>query len=571
MHEPAGRDGRLLASLVMLLAAVTLAACAARYLPSPLRFDEAEWPPQAEGILRHGVPMLEYAEDRRLFPTAYFGYDAHYGMWHPPLYQYSLAGVLAVCGDGNVAVRSLSLAWSALAVWLAWLVVMQRAPARDLGLRVLPIGVAALCPLVIHGSFFLDIDNTSLCAAVFFMAWLHVTLAADRPWRRRAWLALAFAFALWSKLTTPLLMLAAIGTDLTSRRRFRQAVIETLAIGVGGAVLFAAGYWLYCAALDYPAGFMFDVVYRAGRSHHIASVHPLARAALALRWNLVWVSPPLLAAFVWVVALRARRYVREPGSEPADVVMIFAGLTLAAYSAIGAMGKYTVPAAVGMAMVVGAEAARVLESLRWRGRALIAAAAGALAILHVWILRPLTVRPAAAATPDSLAGMFADPRVLPLAAAVAAGVIVVSVVARQMRTSVPGSAVLAALLLWLVAANPASELRVAASRYDRSPLRPFEETGFAAVVAFVNEHARPDDRLLCPKDVGYYFRGRFIAFDPGGAGEGPEGPLAAARANGVRFVVDSTLYPVVPARHIEAAGFARRVTMGDFAVYERRD
>src|SRR5690242_21278329 len=73
-------------------AALVFAANAARYLPSPLRFDETEFARQAGGILKHGTPFLYYPEDSRVRTRPFFNYtSAYYGMWHPPVYLYSLA------------------------------------------------------------------------------------------------------------------------------------------------------------------------------------------------------------------------------------------------------------------------------------------------------------------------------------------------------------------------------------------------------------------------------------------------------------------------------------------------
>jgi hypothetical protein len=457
-----------------------------------------------------------------------------------------------------------------MAVWLAWLVVSRGAAApRAAPSRWLPFAVAGLCPLVLHGSFFLDIDNTTLCAAVLLMAWLHAVLPVERPWQRRAVLGAAFALALWSKLATAPFMLTAIAIELAARGRVRQAVGDAVVVGAIGATLFAASYGLYCWALEYPARFMFDVTY-LGKSDQYLLLPPLARMAQALRWNVVWISPPLMAAFAVVLVVRVRRRALGPGSEPADVLIIFALITLCAYTLAGVMGKYTAPAAVCMAVVVGAETARALRSLLVQNRAGVAAATGVLAGLHVFAIAPLTVRPARVETPTTIAAMIADPRLLQLVVAVAAGIAFTALAIRWMRSIHPGGRILAALLLWLAAANAPAELRVAAAPFDRSPLRPFEDRGFPEAVAFLNEHAGPGDRILCPKDVGYAYKGRYYALEPTGPGWTLGQQLAPARAGDVRFVVDSTMYPLVPdPQRIEQAGFARTATIGDYAVYER--
>ncbi len=87
-----------------------------------MRFDETEWPPQAIGILKHGVPKLLYSEESVRWATSnmYYGFDAHYGMWHPPTYLYSVAVTAQLFGTGTVAMRATSLAWLLLSLVVAW-------------------------------------------------------------------------------------------------------------------------------------------------------------------------------------------------------------------------------------------------------------------------------------------------------------------------------------------------------------------------------------------------------------------------------------------------------------------
>ena len=49
---------------------------------------------QASAILVHGVPRLSFAEDRMQHLGSYYGYGAYYGMWHPPVYLYTLAAAV---------------------------------------------------------------------------------------------------------------------------------------------------------------------------------------------------------------------------------------------------------------------------------------------------------------------------------------------------------------------------------------------------------------------------------------------------------------------------------------------
>src|SRR5260370_30159653 len=142
-----------------------------------MRFDETEWPPQAIGILKHGVPKLLYSEESVRWATSsmYYGFDAHYGMWHPPTYLYSLAVTAQLFGTGTVAMRATSLAWLLLSLVVVWqitgLLLGQEAP---LLVRAVPIALILMTPLLMQGGLYLDIDTTSLLLALLPLIWLYL-------------------------------------------------------------------------------------------------------------------------------------------------------------------------------------------------------------------------------------------------------------------------------------------------------------------------------------------------------------------------------------------------------------
>lgn len=564
--------GRVAAWCLVALAAITFALAAARYLPSPLRFDESEWVPQAHGILRHGTPMLTYAEDQRLFARPYYGYDAHYGMWHPPLFAYSLAVAIAAFGDGNVAVRLVPLAWGLLALWLAWRTARSALPEDPL-LRAIPAAVAVLSPLVLEGLFYVDIDNSSLAAAVFALVAVHVHMVPSSPTRRCIVLGVLFALALWSKLTTPALMLAAIAADTWLRQGFIRALGQAVTIALIGAGLFAATYLAYCRVLDYPASFMFDATYLGKRGMY-SSLPPFGPLLHSTWWNVVWVSPPLALAGAWTIVRRVRRYLRERVVEDTDVLLAFAVITFTEYTIAGAlMGKYTVPAAMAIAIVVGVEGARGLADLRVTRAVPLLMVAAALAALHLVIVPPIVVRPpdAFAAAGAGLAAGAANPRSLYLLVAVAAGLLACAIWQRTFTAGATASRTILAMMLWLAAVNPIAQARVVLSSADRSPLRPFEEYGFGDAVRWLREHAAPDAVVICPKDIGLRFGGRYYAIEPY-AGEWRDVLVDTLRRADVRFVVDSNTYPSLRDRRpLEEAGFAPVAAAGDFVIYGRAE
>jgi hypothetical protein len=253
---------RVLVVACYLLAGATFALTVSRYLNSPLRFDEVEWPVQAEGIVRHGVPKVLYSEERRLYVQPYYGYDAHYSMWHPPVYLYSLAASAALFGTGNIPMRAVGLAWFGLSLWLALRIAghLSEAASRPLQRGIL-LALILLTPLLAEGSLYLDIDNTSLAASLLLFSWFFLRSSEEPSSKRLVVLSVLFMLCLWSKLTTPFILLGSLVAYYWMNRRFKQGIYYVLFIGGFGIVLFGLTYWIYCRVLQYPAWFMFDVTY----------------------------------------------------------------------------------------------------------------------------------------------------------------------------------------------------------------------------------------------------------------------------------------------------------------------
>ncbi len=556
---------RPLATALLALAVLTLGAAAVRYLNSPLRFDESEWAPQAEGILRHGVPKVLYSEDSTIWTEGYRTFDAHYGMWHPPVYLYSLAVSIGTFGRADWSVRLVSAAWMAASACLLWLI-LAFGDGRDRPwlLRALPLSIVFLTPLAIEGTFYVDIDNSSLAAAMFLMAYVHLRLDSAHPLRRALWLAAVTAFALWSKLTTPVVMAAAIVLHRWWQRGFRGALLDMAAM-IGAVLIFAGTYWAYCAALNYPLRFMIDFSYLGKRSVY-TSVHSLRDVLQSVRWNIVWISPAVTLAVLTAIVLRVQRLVRTRQTEPPDLLFIFGAMALGPYVAFGVMGKYTVPAALALAAAAGYEIAGAIADARIeRARSLFGIAV-ALAALHVWI-GPLQLRP----TSVNLAGMtlaqaLADPRNGYLLLSGVSGVLAALLAMRAGARPSRAANWAIGLLIYIAAANAAGEFRLVTARADRSPLRPFVDTGFRDVVAYLNEAAGTEDVILAPKDIGYYFHGRHYR-----AEIASRDLRELTFSPYVRFVVDSRVYPLLPDwTAIERAGFARVRSVGDYEVFERQ-
>ncbi len=319
-------------------AAVVLALTVVRYLDSPLRADEAEWPPQVHGVLLHGAPRLALDEDARLDWFASTPANEHLGMWHPPLYHYLLAAGVAVAGDHNWTYRGVNLLCLALSLLIAWRIVALTLPDASALVRAAPLSLALLSPLVSDASLFIDIDNSVLTTVMLLFAWRFLVESRRAPSFPGALRRLAplFALALAAKLTTPFVLLGACGVyALLGPRKVRGAA-AVAAVGVAGVAIFAAAYWAYCRALSYPPEFMFDFSY-LGKHDLYGSAKNAGAVLFALRWNIVWLSPVLALAILAAVWQRIGAFLESRRREPEDLLFVFAAATFFLYVVVGAM------------------------------------------------------------------------------------------------------------------------------------------------------------------------------------------------------------------------------------------
>jgi glycosyltransferase involved in cell wall biosynthesis len=559
--------------VLLVLAAAGYACLVTRYLDRPLRFDETEWPVQAAGILHHGVPKVLYAEDKTIWLRPLLGFDAHYGMWHPPLYQYSLALGGLLLGWSDAALRGISLLWFLGSLFLAWKILGLLLP-RDTSplLRAVPLALIVFAPLVAEGSLHLDIDNTSLTFFLLLFAYVFLRAPLDASWRRCTALGLLLALALWCKLTSPFLVLGAAVLFLAVNRRWAGALrlaVVGIAVGLG---TFLATYFLYCALLDYPARFMFEYSYLHNRK--ITQPNALWPIVQSVRWHVVWLSPGIALLLLAGFCMRLRSALRERRVEPADFLLIASAAIFFFYVFWGGLfGKYTVPGAVLGLLGAAPPVAAALHGVRLERPRIYLVLCSALLLAHALLLPALQPRPpraAAASLPWKESVL--DPRNLVLLAALGSLALFYLLSRRLVSAPGAGAPVLAALVVYTALANPVNMLKVVLPDYDRSPYRPFFDRGFSRVVTALNAEYGADATIVCPKDVGYYFHGRHYPLETIGALQGLSAFHPIIEDGAVDAVVDDLKYPTLtdPALRQRLDAIATRVEREDFAIWRLR-
>lgn len=281
----------------------------------PYVIDEAVFPYVAQGILKNVAPFYYNGELR----------PADFGLWHPPLYDYLLAGFVGLFGFTPVAVRAFGVVCVLLSMVVLLQVLRRVMPAAPQGAYVLFSALVLLSPQVISGALIPDIDGSFGFLVVAIGLWL-ATIIRQTPLTVRV-TALTFAFAVLSVSTkftitgfiAAIIALAAVFSD-TDRWKKLASVIGAFVAGTAVALLllFAAG-----AIIGFDARLPFDYVLGS-----VASRTP-GRGGIAGAWGtmfegpgstVLWVGPFLiLAAVVAAIAVS----IRKPEGVDARLVVLF--------------------------------------------------------------------------------------------------------------------------------------------------------------------------------------------------------------------------------------------------------
>ncbi|HZS00966.1 MAG TPA: glycosyltransferase family 39 protein [Chloroflexota bacterium] len=305
---------------------------AAPQMRVPLFWDEVNFYWNGQAVAETGVP---YANAGFLGDRGAIGGQYQYGLWHPPLYLYTLGLAFWLFGASETTARGTGvvlMALTALAVYFLARLVIPR-PARDWG-ALLAVGILLVSPLTIQSALVLDIDGTVL--TLLLTAWALLYLRwEDAPRRRQPLvvvaLALAFAVTLWAKLTTPFFLLAVVLVYQIGRGRPLRGLAHLLGIGVIGAVLFLLTWDFACTWTGMPFDMPFGVTW--------AELHDAvgSEGDLSERFDtqalpiLAWVSPYLAALFVAATVARVATFARRRRLEPVDFVLGMGILVCAVY------------------------------------------------------------------------------------------------------------------------------------------------------------------------------------------------------------------------------------------------
>ena len=358
-------------SLLVAFAAVAVALVVALpQLGRPLVFDEIEFPLVAQGVLHHGVPLSLPGEDPFVRRNALegMGYPGHYGLWHPPLYVYMLAGAYKVAGVSVGVARGFGIFCGLVALGILWMwgrdIERRHAPASPIAMWA--VVLCALNPYFLQALLAIDIDNTLLMPVLLLFLWRWESASDNNrsiALPKLAVLCVLFALCLATKLTTPALVGGALGLMYIARRDWSR-VLELLGVGVGGVALFIIAWLAYVQVAHVPADFFLKFTFLNKTKYFLHGDSGVSRLNTSLRF-ILWSVPGFALLTAWAM-LRSVQ-LRDRARVAVQVLSMAAFSVAIAYTIWVPMihGKYkaiVIPvAAILIATVFRAE----MSTLRW--------------------------------------------------------------------------------------------------------------------------------------------------------------------------------------------------------------
>ena len=341
------RGGALWGSLAVILAFLVISV---PQWGQPYVIDEAVFPYVADGIVKNGAPFFYNGEFR----------PHDLGLWHPPLYDYLLAGQVRIWGMSPYAIRSFGAICVIASFFIATLALRRIAPQLKQYGYVVMAALFLLNPLVISDALVPDIDGTLGLFVVTLSIWLS-TVVAQVALSRRLILGL-FGFAVLAvstKFTIAAIvaLIIACSALIATQQRWIKLLWVVIAFAAGTAVslglLFALG-----AILKFDAYAPFEYLFGSlgsrapGRSGILGTFETLVVGPGS---NVVWIGPALVLSAVAALLILLMVKPAAVSRSLAGLLVVSSLLIVVAYSYISGspfgFPKYTAVVVPGLALV----------------------------------------------------------------------------------------------------------------------------------------------------------------------------------------------------------------------------
>ena len=246
-------------------------------------------------------PIVSHAASETLKPIYYRGETSpmHVGTYHPTLYINSLAAFIRVFGFNETTVRFFGVLCALLSVYLLLLILRQLIKKNEIA-EILLLGFYLLNPYTIANTTLPDIDSTVLPVVLLLFIYVALKfLLQKNDMRERVVTILAsfFALALWSKLTTPLIIpVFLLCLTVIISKDYIKSFLFTIKVTLLGASIFFVTYFFYCELLGLSTTYTYTFLV-ASFTKGTSTGGPLVGAINNLgnfRYFVYWLTLPII-------------------------------------------------------------------------------------------------------------------------------------------------------------------------------------------------------------------------------------------------------------------------------------
>ncbi len=484
----------------------------------PLQLDNMDFPAVAVATADSGLPVYYRGEESL----------KALGLYHPPLYIYSLAGWFLLFGANPVTTRMFGVICAIIAGFLALQIVRtifgsgkvrEIAPVFFIFYLLNPFALQAFSIADIDTTIYAPLTLLAILASlrlVFVNGDLRTTSIG---WRDYALLIFVFLLCFWSKLTTTVSLPLVFAAILSIRFGLWKSIAISLGIAVVTAVTFFFTYLIYGVVTGLDVGFSWSfliqsLVSKSGGEGGFASTlftlmnHFYNNFVNFVRWGLLFIIVFTIMAeigfFFRVVNGGGRDRAR---SLAALGILSYAIFVTAAYSFIalpfgGAPFKYIVPV---WPLIALASAAVIGRLMTWPTRldrgifriGLVIGGVGLLAGLF-WL------------RDGALLGVAHS---LLRGSAVSLAVALVTVLCAYRRSravSVSGFFRNFALAVAAVVVGQSLGVAIYQARADHATQYDYGQTGFVEASDWVSRHTASNEVIMSMKDLGFAIGRRYL-------------------------------------------------------------
>lgn len=260
------------------------------------------------------------------------------GYWHPRAYVHFLALIDKLLDLNPFSVRLLGILCFFISLILIFeisLTIFRGNPNSDLIARTACL-LYSINPLALRGSLIVDIDNSILnVALLFFIHFLILDYISPRA-MNIFWGGFLFMFVLWTKLTTPIILIFAclIYLLLTKDKGKLFRVCLIFLIGIG---LFIISWRLYC--LFYKKQYLLLLTHLFNSFSILESkvsvqffIITMARTVVSF---LLWISPFFIIVFYLLTVERIKRFLKDKKIYLTDLLLVYSVSIFLFYLLIG--------------------------------------------------------------------------------------------------------------------------------------------------------------------------------------------------------------------------------------------